>query len=143
MSNHLRLDLVDQVVRNTRHDEYGCTCKPYAFHSRELTEQCRNQNHDAKEACVTPVETVGHLRDELGSRTARTHTGDKSAVLLQVLRDLDRVELNHRIEEHDMLNWLKATRKKMNAGELKEDRVELFQKLLEMGEKYKRVNQYQ
>lgn len=49
----------------------------------------------------------------------------------------------HRIEEHDMLNWLKATRKKMNVGELKEERVELFQKLLEMGEKYKRVNQYQ
>ena len=49
----------------------------------------------------------------------------------------------HRIEEHDMLNWLKATRKKMNAGELKADRVELFQKLLAIGEKYKRVNQYQ
>lgn len=49
----------------------------------------------------------------------------------------------HRIEEHDMLNWLKATRKRMNAGELKEERVELFQKLLEIGEKYKRVNQYQ
>ena len=48
----------------------------------------------------------------------------------------------HRIEEHDLLNWLKATRKKMNAGELKEERVELFQKLLEIGEKYKRVNQY-
>lgn len=26
----------------------------------------------------------------------------------------------HRLEEHDMLNWLKATRKRMNAGELKE-----------------------
>lgn len=49
----------------------------------------------------------------------------------------------HRIEEHDMLNWLKANRKKMNAGELKEDRVEVFQKLLEMGERYRRVNQYQ
>ena len=49
----------------------------------------------------------------------------------------------HRLEEHNMLNWLKATRKKLNAGELKEGRVELFQKLLEMGEKYKRVNQYQ
>lgn len=47
-----------------------------------------------------------------------------------------------RLEEYDLLNWLKATRKKMNAGELKTDRVELFQKLLEMGEKYKRVNQY-
>ena len=29
----------------------------------------------------------------------------------------------HRIEEHDMLNWLKANRKHMNAGLLKEERV--------------------
>ena len=29
----------------------------------------------------------------------------------------------HRIEEHDMLNWLKANRKKMNAGEMKPERV--------------------
>ena len=25
----------------------------------------------------------------------------------------------HRIEEHDMLNWLKANRKHLNAGEMK------------------------
>lgn len=49
----------------------------------------------------------------------------------------------HRIEEHDMLNWLKANRKLMNKGELKEERVEVFNKLLELGEKYKHVNQYQ
>lgn len=48
----------------------------------------------------------------------------------------------HRIEEHDMLNWLKATRKKMNAGELKEERLVMFKELLELGERYKRVNQY-
>ena len=48
----------------------------------------------------------------------------------------------HRIEEHDMLNWLKASRKKMNAGELKSERVELFEKLLALCEEYKRVNQY-
>ena len=48
----------------------------------------------------------------------------------------------YRIEEHDMLNWMKANRKKLNAGELKEDRVALFEKLLEMGEKVRRVNQY-
>jgi hypothetical protein len=46
------------------------------------------------------------------------------------------------MEEHDMLNWMKVTRKKMNAGELKEERIVLFKKLLETGEKYKRVNQY-
>jgi len=48
----------------------------------------------------------------------------------------------HRIEEHDMLNWLKATRKRLNAGDLKPERVEAFKKLLEMCEQYKRKNQW-
>ena len=48
----------------------------------------------------------------------------------------------HRIEEHDMLNWLKANRKALNAGKMKEKRVEKFRKLLEMTEQYKRKNQY-
>ena len=48
----------------------------------------------------------------------------------------------HHIEEHDMLNWLKATRKRMNAGNLKPNRVEMFNKLLELLEKYKHVNQW-
>ena len=46
----------------------------------------------------------------------------------------------HRIEEHDMLNWLKANRKAMNAGKLKPERVEKFRKLLEMTEQYKRTS---
>ncbi len=49
----------------------------------------------------------------------------------------------HRIEEHDMLNWLKATRKRMNAGELKEDRLVKFKELLALCEQYKHVNQWQ
>ena len=49
----------------------------------------------------------------------------------------------HRIEEHDMLNWLKANRKLMNANKLKPERVGLFNKLMELMELYKRVNQYQ
>ncbi len=48
----------------------------------------------------------------------------------------------HRIEEHDMLNWLKANRKALNAGSLKAERVEPFQQLLGLIEKYKRLNQY-
>ena len=48
----------------------------------------------------------------------------------------------HRLEEHDMLNWVKANRKALNAGKLKEDRVEAFKKLLEMMEECKRVNQW-
>lgn len=49
----------------------------------------------------------------------------------------------HRLEEHQMLNWLKQNRKLKNAGKMKESRVELFEKLLEMGERCRRVNQYQ
>lgn len=48
----------------------------------------------------------------------------------------------HRIEEHDMLNWLKASRKKMNAGELKEERLAKFKELLTLVEENKRKNQY-
>jgi len=48
----------------------------------------------------------------------------------------------YRIEEHDMLNWVKANRKKVNAGSLKPERVEMFEKLLGMMEDCKRVNQY-
>ena len=48
----------------------------------------------------------------------------------------------HRIEEHDMLNWVKANRKRMNAGELKPERGELFEKLLALIELYRRKNQW-
>ena len=48
----------------------------------------------------------------------------------------------HRIEEHDMLNWCKVNRKALNAGKMKQERVEKFRKLLEMTEQYRRVNQY-
>ncbi len=49
----------------------------------------------------------------------------------------------HRIEEHDMLNWLKANRKALNAGKMKPERVEKFSKLLELTEQYRRKNQWE
>ena len=49
----------------------------------------------------------------------------------------------HRIEEHDMLNWVKANRKALNAGKMKEERVEAFKRLMEMMEEYRRKNQYE
>ena len=48
----------------------------------------------------------------------------------------------HRIEEHLMLNFIKHNRKLMNAGKMKEERMALFNKLLTLGEKYKRINQW-
>lgn len=48
----------------------------------------------------------------------------------------------HRIEEHDMLNCLKANRKLVNAGKMKLERVDIFKELLGLIEQYKRKNQY-
>lgn len=49
----------------------------------------------------------------------------------------------HRVEDHLMLNWVKANRKVKNAGKMKVDRVERFDRLLELMEKCKRKNQYE
>ena len=49
----------------------------------------------------------------------------------------------HRIEEHDMLNWLKQQRKLLNAGKLKDNRIGQFKRLMVLIETHKRVNQYQ
>ena len=49
----------------------------------------------------------------------------------------------HRIEDHDMLNWLKANRKVLNAGKMKPERLEMFRRLLSLMEEYKRKNQYE
>ena len=49
----------------------------------------------------------------------------------------------HRLEEHNMLSWLKHQRKLLNAGQMKEERVEMFERLQALVEQYRRVNQYQ
>lgn len=48
----------------------------------------------------------------------------------------------HRIEEHDMLNWVKANRKRMNAGEMREDRLARFKEVLFLMKANKHKNQY-
>ena len=49
----------------------------------------------------------------------------------------------YRIEEHDMMNWLKANRKILNAEQMKPERVEKFKELLAMMEQHRRKNQYE
>ena len=49
----------------------------------------------------------------------------------------------YRIEEHDMLNWVKQQRKLVNAGKLKAERMEAFKRLMEIWEENKRKNQYE
>ena len=69
---------------------------------------------------------------------------------LQKWRELmDFLETNHRRpskfipEERNMRTWWKHNKKLLNAGSMKEERVALFNQLLEVGEKYRRVNQYE
>mgnify|MGYP000081976951 CR=1 FL=1 len=46
-------------------------------------------------------------------------------------------------EERDMRSWWKHSKKLMNAGDLKPERVEMFKQLLELGDRFRHVNQYQ
>lgn len=41
------------------------------------------------------------------------------------------------------LNWMKHNRKLYVAGEMKPERVEMFKMLMELSDRYRRVNQYQ
>ena len=60
------------------------------------------------------------------------------------------IELEHRNpskydpeERGRYFNWVKHNKKLFAAGEMKPERVALFKLLLELGEKYRRVNQYE
>jgi len=46
-------------------------------------------------------------------------------------------------ERYRYCNWLKHNRKLYNNGELKEERVERFNVLLALAERYRHVNQYE
>jgi predicted DNA-binding protein (UPF0278 family) len=59
------------------------------------------------------------------------------------------ISTNHRnpskynLEERNMYNYIKHTRKQLNQGLLKAERIPLFEKLLELMELHKRKNQYE
>ena len=59
------------------------------------------------------------------------------------------IETNKRIpskyapEERNMYNFIKHTRKQLNAGLLKAERIEEFRKLQVLMDQYKRKNQYE
>ena len=49
----------------------------------------------------------------------------------------------HRLEEHNMLNWFKATKKRIAKGNYPEERLEKFKLLMGVADKYRRLNQYE
>ena len=62
--------------------------------------------------------------------------------VMEFIKTNHRNPSKHRIEEHDMLNWVKHNRKLQNAGTLKVERVEAFEKLWAKMEECKRVTQW-
>ena len=62
---------------------------------------------------------------------------------------VDFIETNHRnpsrhfVENRSLLSWVKQQRKLINAGKLKPERIEMFNKLTELWEENKRKNQWE
>ena len=48
----------------------------------------------------------------------------------------------HRLEEHNMLSWIKQQRKLIKAGTCKSERMEKLEKLEKLFEENKRLNQW-
>lgn len=63
--------------------------------------------------------------------------------MMTFMKENHRRPSKHRLEEHDMLNWFKATKKRIAKGELPADRLEKFKELLKVAKEYRRKNQYQ
>ena len=58
----------------------------------------RQDRHNAQVDGAEQRDLIEHLLDEVGGGLTGTEAGDKAAVLLQVVGDLNGVELNGRIE---------------------------------------------
>jgi len=63
--------------------------------------------------------------------------------MMDFMRENHRRPSKYRLEEHDMLNWFKATKKRIAKGTLSTERLEKFNALLEVADEYRRKNQYQ
>ena len=69
---------------------------------------------------------------------------EKYQEVFKFIEDNKRNPSKHDAEERGRyLNWLKHNRKLFAAGELKQERIEPFKKLLELCEQYKHKNQYE
>ena len=49
----------------------------------------------------------------------------------------------YNLEERRLYTWIKHNRKQMNADGLDEPRLSLFRELMELSERYRRVNQWE
>lgn len=108
-----------------------------------------HRHPNARRDAVLPVSVVhGECHAQLGQAASISMTQDE-LWLAKWQEAIDFLETNHRKpskfipEERNMRSWWKHNNKLMNAGGVKAERLEMFKQLLELGERYKHVNQYQ
>lgn len=62
--------------------------------------------------------------------------------ILDFMTEQKRRPSKHRLEEHQMLNWIKYQKKRLAQGRMKPERIERFNHLLAVASQYLRKNQY-
>ena len=92
-------DLNDEVVGNACKDQYRSTCEPDILKSRKHADHSRNDTYEDEEYCLDPIESAGNRLDKFCCRLTGSDSADHTAVLVDVVRDLDRMEVDRRIEE--------------------------------------------
>ena len=83
------------------------------------------------------------MKEEVINRLKSFIESEARSCSMEFMEKNHRNPSRHRLEEHDMLNWVKQQRKLKNKGDLKAERAEMFKELLALGEGYKRKNQYE
>ena len=62
--------------------------------------------------------------------------------MMAFMKENHRRPTKHRLEEHDMLNWYKHTKKMIARGDYPADRIAKFKILQDIADEYRRLNQY-
>ena len=61
---------------------------------------------------------------------------------MEIMAESHRWPSKYYLEERNNWNWMRHQQKLMGKSEMKEERIELFEKLLDLFGEYKHVNQY-
>ena len=98
--SHLGLKLACGLKCDTDNDEQRRTteCKRTEISSCEDIDKERKPRNERKEYCADKSDSVEYHLDIIGSGFTRTDTGDESAVLLQIVGNLNVVEADLNIE---------------------------------------------
>lgn len=85
---------------------------------------------------------MGVKQDNSAIMTQDEHWNIRYDEVVEFINTYHRNPSKYNMEERNMYNYLKHTRKQMNQGQLKSDRIEAFNKLLRLMEENKHVNQW-